>query len=163
MWTLNLVESLTYTHYLSPLQVHLTGHPLFQKMVHALKTSPPTYEPPERHRMHGSLLDSVVADLRLDEAPLRDSILRKGGTILSDGWDAIDRSHLINLLEGNVGGIFFDGTVEVTSDSSEDATSVAALLKSFAERTGKLSIIQVCTDTCAVMQASWKILQVELP
>lgn len=79
----------------------MVEHPLFKKMIFELRTAPPTWHPSSRQRMHGTLLDSVVADLRLDEAPLRESILADGGTILSDGWDSIDRSHLINMLVGN--------------------------------------------------------------
>ena len=99
----------------------------------------------------------------MTEDPIRQVILSRGGTMLSDGWDSIDRNHLINLLSGNVGGIFFDGTVKLGSEDHEDATAVFSLLVGFAIRIGQLCIIQLCTDTCSVMQAAWALVIVRLP
>ena len=132
-------------------------------MVAAVKVAPPSYKPPERHSMYTTVLDSVVTDLRMIEDPIRQVILSRGGTMLSDGWDSIDRNHLINLLSGNVGGIFFDGTVKLGSEDHEDATAVSSLLVGFAIRIGQLCIIQLCTDTCSVMQAAWALVIVRLP
>ena len=105
----------------------------------------------------------LVTDLRMVEEPIRQSVLQSGGTIVSDGWDSIGRDHLINLLSGNTSGIFFDGTFCLASDNHEDAKAVAELLINFSIRIGWLSVVQVCTDTCAVMQAAWRIVIVRMP
>ena len=131
---------------------NVADHPLWLAVVQSIRCAPPIYKPPHRHAMYGGVLDSVVTDLRMVEEPIRQSVLARGGTILSDGWDSISRDHLINLLSGNTSGIFFDGTFCLASDDHEDAKAVAELLINFSIRIGWLSVVQVCTDTCAVMQ-----------
>ena len=138
-------------------------HPLWHAVVRSIQCAPPLYKPPHRHAMYGAVLDSVVTDLRMVEEPIRQSVLTSGGTILSDGWDSIGRDHLINLLSGNTSGIFFDGTFCLASDDHEDAKAVAELLINFSIRIGWLSVVQVCTDTCAVMQAAWRAVVLRMP
>lgn len=67
------------------------------------------------------------------------------GTVMCDGWDDIERNHLINFLTGTAKGVFFEGTVQLTSDQHEDADMVASLLMKHIEREGELNIIQVRT------------------
>ena len=41
----------------------------------------------------------------------------------ADGWDDIDRNHLVNLLYGTASMSFFEGTTRLTSEQHEDAQS----------------------------------------
>lgn len=134
-----------------------TEHPEFKAMCLALKCAPSSYAPPNRKVVLGRLLDDVVYDLRVAEQPLRQALLKHGGTVCSDGWDTVERDHLINMLLGTHKGTFFDGTIELRSTDHEDAVSVATFLSDFIERSGRVSVIQICTDTCSVMQAAWAI------
>lgn len=141
----------------------IIDNPFFRDMIEALRACGPSYKVPNRVVLYDRLLDSCVRELREEEAPLRQVILRHGGTIVSDGWDDVAKNHLINLLTATCKMAFFDGTVELKSTDHEDAEFVASILKSHVERQGPLSIVQVCSDTCAVMKKSWKILCKEFP
>lgn len=99
----------------------------FRDLIDAIRVAPLDWKPPERHRLAGPLLDRLVGTLRAQEAPLRQSVFKNCGTVLSDGWDGVGRSHLINQLVGNAQGVFFDGTVELQSTDHEDAAFVSGI------------------------------------
>ena len=142
---------------------HVAESPLFKKMVTSIKSAPASWHPPNSKRLMGDLLDSTLARLKAEEAPTREAILTDGGTVVSDGWDDVERNHLINFLVGNAKGMFFDGTIMLSSEDSEDATHVAKLIGDEIERQGALSIVQVVTDTCSVMKSAWKIIEEKYP
>ena len=137
--------------------------PLFKTMIQKLKTAPASYVPPTRHRLMDDLLDSTTARLKASEAPLREAVVHDGGTVVSDGWDDIEKNHLINFLVGTAKGMFFDGTIKLSSEDSEDASRVAQLIIDQIYRVGCLTIVQVVTDTCSVMKAAWKLIEKEFP
>ena len=137
--------------------------PLFKKMVQKIKTAPASYKAPDRHRLLGDLLDTTTNKLKAEEAPVREAVMRDGGTVCSDGWDDVERNHLINFLVGNSKGMFFDGTIMLNSEDHEDATRVAKLIIDEIYRIGCLTIVQVVTDTCSVMKAAWKLIEKEFP
>ena len=141
----------------------IADKPIFKKLVAVLKTASQSYKPPDRKRLSTDLLDSTTARLRAEEAPVREALLRNGGTVCSDGWDDVGRNHLINMLIGNSKGMFFDGTIELTSADSEDAVHVAQLIIDEIERVGPHLIVQVVTDTCSVMKKAWKLIEKKFP
>ena len=73
------------------------------------------------------------------------------------------KNHLINFLCGNSKGLFFDGTLKLTSEDSENAEKIAELICNEIVQVGALSIVQVVTDTCSVMKAAWKIIEKKFP
>lgn len=101
--------------------------------------------------------------LKSDEKPIREACTVNGCTIVSDGWDDVAHNHLINFLVATNHGAFFDGTVQLTSEDKEDATKVAKLISDEILRVGPLNVIQVVTDTCAVMKSAWKIVEAKYP
>ena len=105
-----------------------TESPRFKKFLAAARSAPPSYKPPDQKRIGGDLLESTTLRLRADEKPLRDAATADGCTVVSDGWDDVERNHLINFLVVTQKGAFFDGTVKLTSTDSENATAVAKLL-----------------------------------
>lgn len=142
----------------------IISHPLFIKMCLALRVAPrDSYRVPDRRALYGHLLDRCVGELRVEEKPLREIIMRDGATIVSDGWDTIDKHHLINFLLGTCKGFFFEGTIQLSSSDHEDAQLVAGLLSQCIERNGALAVVQICTDTCSVMKAAWRILRDKYP
>lgn len=141
----------------------VADHPLFKKLVSKLKTAPGSYMAPDRGRLGNDLLQSTAARLKREEAPLREAVLKEGGTVVSDGWDDVSKNHLINFLCGNSKGFFFDGTIKLTSEDSENAERVAELICQEIINVGALSIVQVVTDTCSVMKAAWKIIEKAFP
>ena len=54
----------------------------------------------ERHRLTDDLLDTVTNKLKAEEAPIREVMLKDCGTVVSDGWDDVEKNHLINFLVG---------------------------------------------------------------
>lgn len=135
----------------------------FKDMVKEIRTAPLDWHPPPRQRLAGKCLERLARKLRMQEAPLRDHIFRNGGTVLSDGWDTIDRSHLLNQLVGNSEGVFFNGTIELQSNDHEDAKFVTSTFSSLINQTGPLAIVQVCSDTCSVMKAAWRAIEAMYP
>ena len=137
--------------------------PRFKNLCQKLKCAPADWEPPNRDRLGNDLLLSTTARLLNDMTPLKEAILEHCGTVVSDGWDDVERNHLINFLYGTTKGMFFDGTVELTSEQHEDAQAVADMICDFIARVGKYTIIQVVTDTCSVMKAAWRIIEARYP
>ena len=107
---------------------NIVDHSLFKALAAKLRAAPASYKLPDRHRVAGDLLDSTTARLKEEEAPIREVILKDCGTVVSDGWDDVARNHLINFLCGTSKGMFFDGTVMLSSTDSEDAKRVAELI-----------------------------------
>lgn len=138
-------------------------HPEFISMLRNIKCAPTGYKGPSRHDILGHVLDEVVYDLRVEEQPLREAVASFGCTICSDGWETAEHDHLINMLVGTHKGMFFDGTIQLKSRDQEDAKTVAMLLSNLVKRTGPAAVVQVCTDTCAVMKAAWRLLCAEFP
>lgn len=82
---------------------------------------------------------------------------------MSDGWSDAEYNHLVNLLVATNKGAFFDGTIKLGSEDQENATAVAKIISDHIKRIGATSVVQVVTDTCAVMKAAWKIVEKEFP
>jgi predicted nucleic acid-binding Zn-ribbon protein len=156
-------DALAEMFYALNITPNVADSPWFKKAVAKLKKAPASYVPPNANRFRYDLLDSTTARLKAEEAPTREAVLKDGGTVCSDGWDDVERNHLINFLIGNSKGMFFDGTIKLTSSDSEDATHVAKLICDAIETQGALSIVQVVTDTCSVMKSAWKIVEEKFP
>eukprot|EP00966_Prymnesium_polylepis_P044931 1040766-Prymnesium_polylepis.1 len=118
-------------------------HPLAKKAFNAMRTAPASYKIPDRYRLGYDLLDSTTAKLQAEEQPVRENMLKHGGTVISDGWDDITSTHLINLLIGVCGGAFFEGTYKLKSGDSEDAAAVAKLIIDQIYRIGPTVVCQV--------------------
>ena len=125
--------------------------PRFKAVIQAAKVAPLSYKPPDARSLGGSLLEKTVGNLKAAEKPLRAASTKFGCTVVSDGWDDCEHSHLINFLVATNQGAFFDGTVKLGADDHEDAQAVADHLIKEIEHVGQLSVVQVVTDTCAVM------------
>lgn len=138
-------------------------HPLVRKAFTVLKYAPASYVLPTQHRMNGDLLESTTSRLRNEEKSVRENMLKYGCTIISDGWDTIVNEHLINVLVGVNSGAFFEGTYKLKSTDAEDAPAIAKLIIGQISRICATSVVQVCTDTCAVMQAAWKLVERKFP
>lgn len=145
------------------LPLHIVQSPQFSAMLSAARRAPPSYKLPTKNRMGGDLLQATVKRLKADERPMREACTEFGCTVVSDGWDDVERNHLINFLVATPRGAFFDGTFRLDSNDHEDAKLVAKLISDEIERHGALNVVQVCTDTCSVMQAAWKIIEKEFP
>ena len=144
----------------------LANSPRWKKVIGLLKRAPPAYKPPDRNRRGADLLESTTRRLQAEEAPKRlADLIEYGGTIVSDGWDDVERNHLINLLLVAAAGIYFDGTVQLGSADHEDAEKVASIIKGEIKRVGvgPTKVVQVCTDTCSVMQKAWSLIRAEYP
>ena len=84
--------------YAENLSLRIVSSPHFADLVRVLRAAPENYKLPDRNRLSGDLLDTVCTQLRATDQPLRDAMLSAYGcTILCDGWDDIDRNHLVNL------------------------------------------------------------------
>eukprot|EP00967_Tisochrysis_lutea_P154693 scaffold307790_cov28-Tisochrysis_lutea.AAC.1 len=128
-------------------------------MIAALKTAHPSYKGPTRKNLHGVLLDQTTARLQRELGPLREQILNKTCSIVSDGWDNVVKDHLINFLFGNPGCMLFDGTIKVASSDSENSEFIVEMMRQRIEKHGRLNFVQVVTDTCSTMKAAWRILE----
>jgi hypothetical protein len=128
-----------------------------------IKYAGSAFKPPNRQRLNGDLLDTLVKKQKTAEAPRRSSMMASGCTIMSDGWDDVERNHLVNLLVGTSEVAFFDGTVKLGAEDHENATFVSNILIEHIQKVGPLSVIQVCTDTCSVMKAAWKLVVKKFP
>ena len=145
------------------LSTMIVESPRFKAMIECAKTAPLSYKLPTRQNVGGKLLDDTVVRLRAEEVPLRETCVKHGCTVVSDGWDDVEKTHLINFLVATQKGAFFDGTFKLSSGDAEDAQAVATLMAKQIRHVGELTVVQVVTDTCSVMKAAWKILEKEFP
>ena len=117
--------------------------PRFKAVIECAKTAPASYKPPSYKNVGGKLLDETVSRLRAEEAPLREACEQHGCTVVSDGWDDIEKAHLINFLVATQKGAFFDGTFKLSSEDAEDAHAVANLIAKQIRHIGELKVVQV--------------------
>ena len=110
------------------LKHRVADSPRFKRVIELAKCAPAAYKPPDRRRLGNDLLFSTSDRLRAEEQPLREAIQLERGTVLSDGWDTVERDHLINLLFANTRGAIFDGTVELGSGDHEEYTTILNLI-----------------------------------
>eukprot|EP00965_Chrysotila_dentata_P170792 5637974-Pleurochrysis_carterae.AAC.2 len=84
-------------------------------------------------------------------------------TVLVDSRDDVEWNHLVNVLVGSAKGMFFQGTKKPLSGDHEDAKSVADIIMAGMKSAGALNVVQVCTDTCSVMRAAWRLVEEQYP
>eukprot|EP00965_Chrysotila_dentata_P116366 3846770-Pleurochrysis_carterae.AAC.1 len=84
-------------------------------------------------------------------------------TLVMDGWDDVEKNHLVNVQIGSAKALFFQGTKKLTSTNLENAQGVADMIITGMRSTGALNVVQVCTDTCSVMKAGWQIVEAQYP
>ena len=138
----------------------------FASMVRLLTCAPSSYKLPGRKRINGDLLDSATMRLRSLDEPMREAMLKgQGCTVMCDGWDDIERSHLINCLYSTAGVSFFEGTTKLDSRTHEDSASIANFLIEAIDRLEPplASVVHVVTDTCSTMKGAWRIVERERP
>ena len=97
-------------------------------------------------------MDSTVQKIRRRLGSLRQAAVKNCCTLLSDGWGTVNHDHLINFLFGTARCIFFEGTVQLGSKDHDTADFIAELMRQQMEAIGKLTIVQIVTDTCKGMQ-----------
>jgi hypothetical protein len=63
------------------------------------------------------------------------------------------------------GASFFEGTTQLTSETHEDAVSVANFLKEAIDKLAPpvATVVHVVTDTCSTMKGAWRIVERERP
>ena len=57
-------EAIAELFYACNIPAAVADHHKFKKVVKALRAAPSSYKPPDRHKLHGALLDSTVQSLR---------------------------------------------------------------------------------------------------
>lgn len=83
--SVTLDEAIARLCYAENLPFKLVDSPHFRQVIALARTSSPSYAVPHRHRLAGDLLDTTTARLSAEAKPLRDSLVKHGCTILSDG------------------------------------------------------------------------------
>eukprot|EP00965_Chrysotila_dentata_P236241 6201208-Pleurochrysis_carterae.AAC.2 len=112
----------------------------------------------------GPLLNETVDRLRAAEQPLRMAANLHKQTVLVDGWDDVERNHLVNVLVASAKGMFFQGTKKLLlSGDHEDAELVADIIMAGMKSAGALNVVQVFTNTCSVMRAAWRLVEEQYP
>lgn len=122
----------------------IVNSPRFKRVIELAKVAPVSYKPPDRLRLSNDLLFSTTNRLRGVEDNLLTNLRNDCLTVVSDGWDDVERNHLINILICHSKAAFFRGTVKLTSWDHEDAANVASIISQGIEEAGKYTIIQVC-------------------
>jgi len=136
----------------------------FATLVRVLSAAPPFYKLPHRARINGELLDAATKKLRTLDEPLREAMLRgQGCTVMCDGWDDVERTHLVNCLYSTAGSSFLKGTTLLHSRTHEDSISIANFLVEAIDRLQPVATVVQVTDPCSVMKRAWKIVERERP
>ena len=148
--------------YAENLSARIVGLRHFASLVRLLSCAPPSYKLPHRNRISGDLLDAATQRLRALDEPMREALLKgQGCTVTCEGWDNIERSHLINYLYSTAGASFFEGTTKLNSRTHEDSASIANFLIEAIDRLEPpvATVIHVVTDTCSTMKGACRIVE----
>lgn len=149
--------------YANSIPFSIASCPSFKKLLLKAMCASANFKPPTEAKLANGLLNKTVHRLRTENEPMISNMVDNGLTIVSDGWDDVERNHLINFLLCSNSASIFDGTIELSTNEHEDATTVAKFIIEAIERAGELNVIQVCTDTCATMKAAWRIIEAKFP
>eukprot|EP00965_Chrysotila_dentata_P257911 6213040-Pleurochrysis_carterae.AAC.2 len=88
------------------------------------------------------LLNETVDRLCQSEQSLRMTANLHKSTVMVDGWDDVNRNHLVNVLIGSAKAMFFQGTKKLLSGDHEDAKAVAEITTAGMKSAGALSVVQ---------------------
>jgi hypothetical protein len=138
----------------------------YRNMVDAIKSVRPSYVPPGRQKIAGSLLESVHTRMEAD-IQKRDAsgqlMERFGLTYTSDGWEDCNSTPLINsaYILANDGGVYLRSVD--TSGMTKSGEYTANLMLEDIYEIGPTKVVCVVTDTCPTMRKAWKNVESEFP
>uniref|UniRef100_A0A803NCW0 DUF659 domain-containing protein n=1 Tax=Chenopodium quinoa TaxID=63459 RepID=A0A803NCW0_CHEQI len=79
----------------------------FGEMCKALNHAPKDYKPPSADRAITSLLDDCKREIEKECAPVKDTWVTQGTSIVSDGWTNVKHKALMNVIASNSRGLMF--------------------------------------------------------
>lgn len=138
----------------------------YRQMVAAIQSAGSGYVAPGAKTIGGRLLDDCYTEMLSDSAkqdPDSSMAIKFGRTYVSDGWEDINHTPLINsaYITANNGGTYLRSVD--TSGATKDAAYLAKLMIEDILEIGATTVIAVCTDTCNSMKAAWRQIEAEFP
>lgn len=124
-------------------------------MTTAMKNAPKDYKHPSADRARTSLLDDCKRDVEKECAPVSDTWLTQGTSIVSDGWTNIKKKPLINVIASNSRGSMFlyaEDFFGVVKTGKE----IANFLLKAIDEVGPTNVLQVVTDNAASCKLAGK-------
>jgi len=128
------------------------------------KTGCETFHLPSIYSLRNKMLDKEVARVEQELRNYEKAISEFGVAVTSDGKDAVNRKHLVNILSSNPNGSRFHKTIDV-SGCTRDAKHTAETLITAAREIAAINdrhVVSVVTDTPSVNRAAWKLAEKEL-
>lgn len=124
-------------------------------MTNAIKNAPKDYKHPSADRARTSLLDDCKRDIERECAPVSDTWLTQGTSIVSDGWTNIKKKSLINVIASNSRGSMFLYADDF-SDVEKTGKEISNFLLKAIDEIGSSNVLQVITDNAANCKAAGK-------
>lgn len=101
-------------------------------------------------------------DVTISLEPVRESMLKAGVSITSDGWSNVQNRPLLNILACSGGETMFLRAVD-TSGQTKDASMIAGIICSMVEELGVEKVVCVITDSAANCKAAGDLITRQYP
>ena len=134
----------------------------FKEAVKAIAACGPSYVPPGRKPLGGTLLDKELADVQAKTSQLMKNCASQGVTLVSDGWTSVTNRPIINFLVVSSEGATFLSSVD-TSGNDKSADYIADLIVERVVEVGQDRIVQVVMDSAASCVAAGKLVMKKYP
>lgn len=149
--------------YSAAIPFNFARNPYFRSFCTSLANSKlDGYLPPPYNRLRTTLLAQEKAHLRKLLQPTRDSWVKKGLSLCSDGWsDGVNRP-IINVMAASGTSAIFVDSVDA-SGKRKDAAFVAEVFIQAIKEVGPENVVQVITDNGANFKAAGSIVESKYP
>ena len=134
----------------------------FKKAVKAIGACGPSYVPPGRKPLGGTLLDKELVEVQTKTSAMMKNCRSQGVTLVSDGWTSVTNRPIINLLVVSSEGPTFLSSVD-TSGNEKTAEYIAALIGERIVEVGQDKVVQVVMDSAASCVAAGKLIMKKYP
>lgn len=134
----------------------------FKEAVKAIGACGPSYVPPGRKPLGGTLLDKEVHDVKTRTSAVLKNFTRQGVTLVSDGWTNVTNRPIINFLVVSSEGPTFLSSID-TSGNEKTAEYIAAAIGERIVEVGQDRVVQVVMDSAASCVAAGKLIMKNFP
>jgi len=144
--------------YDSDIPFNAARSPYYQAMWDSVIAAGKGFKGPSMHDLRGALLQKEISSIDEYLVDFKDSWLKTGCSIMSDGWSDGKNRTIINFLVSCPQGTMFLKSVDA-SDKVKDATLLFELLDNVIQEVGEQHVVQVITDNASNYVLAGKMLE----
>eukprot|EP00253_Pinus_taeda_P027736 PITA_27736 len=144
--------------YDSDIPFNVARSPYYQVMWDSVIAAGKGFKGPSMHDLRGALLQKEISSIDEYLVEFKDSWLKTGCSIMSDGWTDGKNCTIINFLVSCPQGTMFLRSVDA-SNKVKDAALLFELLDDIIQEVGEQNVVQVITDNASNYVLAGKMLE----